>query len=485
MSQTKIVIRYLFCLVVCGFAMCGLTACSIPKPPAKEQIAKDLPSDLTTAIIENPFDATDADVYEMDVTEIVIEKRQTNEKDDTVYCWVELENEYYHFIKYVTLNYNFYDQGGWILDGYSEYAPAEWEVVGVPFDADDVSSVLDYGIASSGTITSDLQGGVVKYSFLIEDAHNNGTYKGVAVVECQFDGQKWTFEKETDDVQFIWDIVGTWKYCEIEETSYSSTINEIVVTIEDFDQGSMSINGTWYMNSQYSFLRSHSEDMVSLDNKERVQINMGNKDSLIQLWGDPNKMGMHSYVEFYPDTVVACYATHFGQVQLERQNASMEYPTLGTISTEISKELSSVINQYFKIVKNGVGDEDGARMLLKQAYPNLLGDDVIDELQYYLEENWIDDFSYEIVTANQYSMDQNNARQMWAIAIEEEFYDGIPNPDAFAEILVKITFEIGDTSFYLEEEGYCDFLLVQDCGAWGIFFADDIRSEPPQMLFPF
>lgn len=478
----KIVLPIFICAILCTL----LTSCGIPKPPNEDQIANSLPNDLSTVIIANPFDDMNSDVYEMNIKEVVIEKRQTNEKSDTAYCRVTLENEYYRFTKHLELNYNYYDKGGWILDRYNEYVPPEWEVLSAPFDTDDVSSVLDYctGTVGSGTTTSHLPRGAIEYSFPVEDAHNNGAYKGTAIVKCQFDGQSWTIDKDTTDVKFIWDIVGTWKYSEIEYfTSSIFWVKEIVVTINEFDQTLTSMNGTWYMNCD------GSETMISLDNAEKVKIGIGNKGPLVELWSDPNITGMHSYVEFYPDTVKACYATYFAEVQLERQTATNEPDsnndsTMEGTATKAPQELSSVIDQYFEIVKEGVGNDEESRIVLMQTFPNIVGDELIGPLHEALEYDTIDDFSYELITINQYSMDQADARRMWTTLIEEEVSTGIPDPDAFAEIVVKLTIKAPNSSMD-GTVGYCDVLLVQDNGAWGVFFVDDAYSEPPHMLFPF
>ena len=159
-------------------------------------------------------------------------------------------------------------------------------------------------------------------------------------------------------------------------------------------------------------------------------------------------------------------------------------PTAEGTFTEIPQEISSVIDQYFDIVKNGIGDTTETRLLLQQAFPNFSGDELSDGLQYYLEEKLINDFSYEIVVANQYSMDQADAKRMWATLIEEEIGTGIPDPDAFAEIIVELTMKAQDNSMDGVVE-YCDILLVQDNGTWGVFFVEDSRSERPKMYFPF
>lgn len=301
-----------------------LTSCGIPKPPQENELAENIPEEFMSMIVGNPFDELNIYKYDMDVTSVTIEKRQTNDKADTVYCVVKLDNEYYQFTRYLKMDFNYYDQGGWILDSYSEYSPAEWKVVKCPLKAEDVAYVCDYPQVELGESIFDGKNGTASFHFDVEDTRNNGAFRGTVVVDCQFDGEKWSYTKNSDDVRFIWDIIGTWSYSKVEKTSYDSTVNEITVTILDFDQSSAAMDGTWHMNSEFSFLGAHSETMISLDNAERVKVGMetvmeaGRKHAMVELWENPNYIGMHSYVRFYPDYVEASYSTHFGPIQLER-----------------------------------------------------------------------------------------------------------------------------------------------------------------------
>lgn len=62
---------------------------------------------------------TPAAEYTIDLLEL--EKRQTNieDKEDVVYVFVTISNKYYRSVLNYSLLYNYYDQGGWILDGSS------------------------------------------------------------------------------------------------------------------------------------------------------------------------------------------------------------------------------------------------------------------------------------------------------------------------------------------------------------------------------
>lgn len=308
----KKILLILFAMLLCTI----LSSCGIPKPPENEQIIQDLPEEITTIIIENPFDLTNADVYEMEVKNLLIEKRQTDGKSDLIYCIIDLENQYYHYTKYIQLNYNFYDQGGWILDQYDTYAPDEWELLTSPFGAEEVKGVLyNVPIVDSGTVTSDLTDNTIQFSFPVEETHANGAYKGTAIVICRFDGKCWQYETNTDDICFVWDVNGTWQYynSEVDEYVYHKTITyQVDVTIDSFDQNTNIIQGTLYM--QYTL--THSEVQVSLDNTDWVKVNVSN-DCLELLEG---RQGEYSFVRFYHDKAEASLSYFAGTVQLERQD---------------------------------------------------------------------------------------------------------------------------------------------------------------------
>lgn len=64
------------------------------------------------------------------ITEVKIDKRQTEneEKQDFVWCTVTTEDEHYSYQKEMELTYNYYDEGGWILDDVSVGKRNEWVI---------------------------------------------------------------------------------------------------------------------------------------------------------------------------------------------------------------------------------------------------------------------------------------------------------------------------------------------------------------------
>lgn len=317
----------LLSIVLCVF----LTSCGIPKPPGEEEINRVLPDEIKTLIVENPFDLTNADLYEME-TKTTIVKRQTNEKEDFTYCEVQLTSEYYQIVRYLKLNFNYYDEGGWLLDSYSEYQDPEWKLLKCPFNAEEVIypvcemfSQVDFKKTEEW-----LDDGAVDFYFTVEDPRENGTYSGTASVELffDFDAVRWDYHVNTNQVTFIWDIEGEWQYLENTSTSWGTDVKEISVKIGHFDQEAGTMEGTWYMRADFPILHVHSKNQFLLTDTEQVRIEAGK--ALVELWDNPDDAwGMHSVVRFYPDKVEASYATHFGTVHLNRVTnfTSVEAPS--------------------------------------------------------------------------------------------------------------------------------------------------------------
>ena len=158
--------------------------------------------------------------YEMNVNKVLIEKHQTNEQEDSAYCVIELENEFYQFTKYMKMNYNYDDKGGWILDNYSEYRDTEWKLLGCPLTAEDTAHMCNYSQVEYKETATELENGLVTFYFDVEETHKNGKYKGTAAICCQFDGEEWACNRNIENVHFIWDIVGNQEYHNIEKTSH-------------------------------------------------------------------------------------------------------------------------------------------------------------------------------------------------------------------------------------------------------------------------
>lgn len=159
-----------------------------------------------------------SDSYYLDVTDLEVNKRQTNEKDDTVYCTVMMEDENYRYTADYTLYYNYYDEGGWILDDYSSENSVLTPLVGVPVENSD-SEMSQYYFDDYEFVDS----------YLDEESYENQleyhvSYQG-DYVSCDGNVQLtywwynegnygcWTPELIYNDYGiFDWDVAGEWGY---------------------------------------------------------------------------------------------------------------------------------------------------------------------------------------------------------------------------------------------------------------------------------
>lgn len=472
-------------IMLCVF----LTSCGIPEPPEEKAIDQLLPDEIKTLIVENPFEQMGDDFYEME-TKTTIVKRQTNEKEDFAYCEVQLTNEYYQIVKYLKLNFNYYDEGGWILDSYSEYQVPEWKLLKCPFSVEEVIyPVCEIFPQAEFKRTEEwLDDGAVDFYFTVEEPRENGTYSGTASVELFFDfiTAQWDYHVNTNQVKFIWDIEGEWQYSKSTPTPWGTDVAEISVKIEHFDQEAGTMEGTWYMKCRYPFSGIDSETLKHLNNPERVAVNVSDK-ALVELWEDPNKMVMHSYVKFFPDKVEACYATNFGRVYLKRtSNKDKTLSNQGDgIDAPDRTEIMEMLNQYFDSVKSG---ENISLGVLSARHPHILGDDFGETLQCALSEGIIEDFQYEVVMENQYFCDQEAARKTWEEKVEDEFHENIPIPESYAEIQLKIHLETTDKmtsqeAEYFQDPSYTPILLAKYEGKWSFLYVDDLFSEMEDPFF--
>ena len=114
-------------VVFCVFTILVMSGCqSIPAPPDEEAISEYLPSILT-----DPY-VNDAPLN-LPLSNVEIEKRQTNEKDDHVYFHYEMSDGDYILTGGYYFYYVYYDEGGWILENTSEYGATELRYTGSDF----------------------------------------------------------------------------------------------------------------------------------------------------------------------------------------------------------------------------------------------------------------------------------------------------------------------------------------------------------------
>lgn len=232
-----------------------LSSCGVSNPPNENKIAQNIPEDIRTVIIDNPFDATNSDVYVMDVKSVSIEKRQTNEKTDTAYCIIELENDYYCFTKSIITYYNYYDKGGWILDDYSEYNPPTWKLKDCPFSGDNVKGLIsNYSIINENKPSTDTNLGTVEFTFDVREESENVTEEGTIAITLLFDGSSWSYDINRDNVDLNWNILGHW---------YSSIYSGIYLDINEKSNDLISVE-VIYEDAAKDALDGNEDPLIDL-----------------------------------------------------------------------------------------------------------------------------------------------------------------------------------------------------------------------------
>lgn len=222
-----------------------LTACG-SSVPSKKQMAEDLSEDVRTIYIYDNYEETP---LVLDVTDITIEKRQTNEKDDTVYCTVTMENENYRYIADYILFYNYYDEGGWILDNCctDPEGTAGMEIIplnGLPEKTANAEMDCYYFDSCSLTDQSfdayeDGSAEICGSSFTYDVSYTNtyGSYNGTVSLNYYFYSEGtygyWTYDALTYNDSFQWDVTGTWETESTNElNNHTSYLNNDTVSME-------------------------------------------------------------------------------------------------------------------------------------------------------------------------------------------------------------------------------------------------------------
>ena len=197
---------------------------------------------------------TDVQNYESEINfadfseTVKIEKRQTNmdDKEDTVYVTIRGENEYAIQSYYCILYYNFYDQGGWILD--------DMEVI--DFYVKDLSTRDNEEVLA--TFNND------------PDAYVTGTFDTINFTNVE-------------DVNFDAETFYSYKRIFF-ETRCDKTLKYTTKNTYELNELYNPQTGKW--ENEYSYTRIAAQ---SLDNMDNI------------IWlGTPNENGVYSYMQMRP-----------------------------------------------------------------------------------------------------------------------------------------------------------------------------------------
>ena len=279
-------------LVLLLLALCllgSLLGCS-SKGKTEAEIRADIPSDFLTLQTRTYLDSVVdvgglRDVYSeacdipMEITGFEVEKRQTDEESDLVYCNLTLEGgklweetgfqEDYELKVSCLLRYGYYDKGGWILDECS-VLDGQYELT----PKFELSKELAAGVLEGHTGFQGNEGTLVSqswdssrtvltccYDIAAERAYCD--IQGKLDIGCTVTGQLWTegdgltantvvatltynAEELMYDAQCQWHINGSWHW---EESAYNTVVN---LTIRQNGNG-LDVEGSWVNNMTAQF----------------------------------------------------------------------------------------------------------------------------------------------------------------------------------------------------------------------------------------
>lgn len=448
-----------FSAAVLSLLSCAmLSSCGIPNPPQQKQLIRDLPSDITAITVENPFDLTDMDVYEMEDVSLSIEKRQTNEKEDFVYCVVDLKNQYYYFTKYVKLNYTYYDQGGWILDGWEYYQDTSYQVLANPFDEEQAALKwsYDYSTVSLEDTALELEQNSITYEFYVENQHKHAVTAGNLTVTYTFNGTQWIENADVSDVLTEWNIVGDWEYLQVSDSG--SFVYGCFMEIDHFDQTDEKISGycRFYFSSM-SFL-SFQTDQYCIDyDLSNAKLTIA-EDRITMEWGiDSLYIGLdESSCEFFGGG----HANTVKQLKfIDRTvDQSDEFDSRDVVAW---KEL---IDTYFSVT--GTGDQ--TQIVSYMMENGVCGDDMKHLWGCHATQYKIGGIHHSPgFTAMMYD-EVLDELEMLAVEFQElgSTYDYTAPFDSLAEVYVAADFAGQESTIY-------KFCFIRRNEVWSLFFIDD------------
>lgn len=181
----------------------------------EDRIREDLPREVTTLQIGD-------EQIPMTLDGLTIDRRQTQDGVDDVYCILELSSEEYALTRYEQLTY-IETKDGWVLDGYAPYDPDElrilepsaqcrdWAIERIQADdgsyADLDSCITDYEARTDSR--------KVSYVFHIQKSQGVMDLVGQITIDCvpeQLEDQRWNWSGSPDDsgVQRAWNVTGVW-----------------------------------------------------------------------------------------------------------------------------------------------------------------------------------------------------------------------------------------------------------------------------------
>ena len=186
------------------------------RPLGERELATVIPDDVFTFLING-------ETTTMAITEVTIERRQTNNKEDVVYAVIEMENDYTHRTEYYRLTINFYDIGGWQIDDFESYQSFVAIPINPPSDnfaqSDTVSQYVNQGYEVSflSSNTANWESGESSFVFEVSREERFYSHGGTVTANIRFNESQnsWRVDNITPNIH---------------STLKSATLNGVVST---------------------------------------------------------------------------------------------------------------------------------------------------------------------------------------------------------------------------------------------------------------
>lgn len=403
-----------------------LTGCG-SKAPDTQTMKNDLPDEAISVEI-------DSISIPLDIVSLKIEKQQINKKSSTAYCVVECKNDNYSCKKYVILNYNYYEKGGWILDSWDYFQGPECHVLTDPFTKETIISELEgkYGIDGISFTDSNFDpvSETVTYQFDAKLDYRYVSRSGPITWTATFeeDGSFfWNSVVEDSGLVSKWNITGHWSWEE-------PPGKQCELLIRTFDPDSMTAEG--YSSFTGDYWDPDDEEWDTYEYAvSTADISEYGRDALVLSFGDtmPDEIdftavegevgGGGTYVAFFENDVIASFRHYWKNETLISMESGKTYVQESTESFDLSSiDNGTVILGNYKeleVTKNGTGEE-AEQKLKNDLYEAIFNNSKVEPKQEAIEanlNNFIDIYKKQ---AESYDMDLAELTGMSEEKLREE-----------------------------------------------------------------
>lgn len=242
--------------------------------------ANDIIADIPNSLISFTVDGIPID---LSIESLEIIKRQTNEKDDNIYCTVIMSNTDYRLSMDCYFLYNYYDVGGWILDYYEiQNQPILIPLTGISTETAHSYLSQYYEILGANSATFSADTGVSYFNFSIKEDHTYCSFSGNIDVFYSFSYQvdfeesscnisaRWIPEVgDLGSITYDWNVEGSW-YAAIYRTSGHNvgkfTGYELYLDITQLSGNSITVEAVSpYDGSEYNSSNNRMEYIGNAD----------------------------------------------------------------------------------------------------------------------------------------------------------------------------------------------------------------------------